>query len=125
MVQDELKGEAPSIRVEINGHPFMFVFDTGADDVCITLNEVNQLVNWGELSPEDVQEVVAMQDATGRVSNAVRVILRTVKVGNRALHDVEALVIPSTTAKPLFGQSALKQFGRYTVDNEKGEIILE
>ncbi|MBV6403811.1 MAG: retroviral-like aspartic protease family protein [Flavobacteriales bacterium] len=113
------------IEVEVNGLKLPFIFDTGASNICISLAEALTMWRSGTLTDEDVHELVEMQDATGRVSEAHWIKLRTVRIGNRTLHNVDALVIDNIDAPLLLGQSAIGRFGRYTVDNDKRVIILE
>ena len=79
----------------------------------------------GALSDQDVHELVSMQDATGRISEATRIVLRTVKIGDRTLYDVDALVLEDPSAPLLLGRTALDRFGRISMDNDRGVIILE
>jgi aspartyl protease family protein len=64
-------------------------------------------------------------NATGRISEAQWIVLRTVRVGNKTLHDVDALVIDNIEAPLLLGRSALDRFGRISIDNKNGVIVLE
>ncbi|WP_051633040.1 retroviral-like aspartic protease family protein [Thermonema rossianum] len=113
------------IWVTVNGLKLRFVFDTGASNLCISAAEALVLQRQGTLRKEDFLEKRQFQDATGRISEAHVVRLRQVSIGNRTLHDVEALVIENLDAPLLLGQSALQRFGKIEIDNRRKVILLE
>jgi aspartyl protease family protein len=113
------------IEVEVNGFKLPFVFDTGASSICISSLEARAMYKAGVLSEDDLREMVQMQDATGRISEAQRIILRNVRIVDRVLHDVDALIMEDPEAPLLLGRSALDRFGRIAIDNERGVIIFE
>ena len=113
------------IWVEVNGLKLRFVFDTGASIVSISSAEAAALHKQGRLSDEDILNQQYFQDATGNISEGTRVNLRTVKIGNKILRDVEALIVDNPEAPLLLGQSALERFGKVSIDNIRGEIIFE
>ena len=121
----ERVGGVDHVWVEINNHRFRFIFDTGASNICISSLEAMAMWKSGALSDQDVHELVSMQDATGRISEATRIVLRTVKIGDRTLYDVDALVLEDPSAPLLLGRTALDRFGRISMDNDRGVIILE
>jgi aspartyl protease family protein len=51
--------------------------------------------------------------------------LKSVKIGDRTLYDVEALIVPNDKAPLLLGQTALAQFGKISIDYKKGTITFE
>jgi len=113
------------IWVEINGLRLKFIFDTGASSICISSAEATVLYRQGTLQRDDILEIQYFQDATGRVSAGTSINLRTVKIGDRILRNIEAIVIDNNEAPLLLGQSALEKFGKISIDNQKGEIIFE
>lgn len=113
------------LKIEVNNIPMRFIFDTGASIISISQAEAVFLYKQGTLTDEDFVENISFQDANGNVSEGTMVRLRKVKVGNFVLHDVEASVVPNQRAPLLLGQSALKQFGRISIDNNKHQLILE
>ncbi|WP_448376458.1 retropepsin-like aspartic protease family protein [Fervidobacterium sp.] len=113
------------IWVEINGLKLRFVFDTGASSVSISSAEAAVLYKQGALSDEDILNQQYFKDATGRISEGKKINLRTVKIGDRILRNVEALIVDNPEAPLLLGQSVLEKFGKVSIDNIKGEIIFE
>jgi len=113
------------VWIEINGLKLRFIFDTGASSICISSAEATVLYRQGTLQKEDILDIQYFQDATGKVSAGTRINLRTVKIGNRVLQNIEAIVIDNDEAPLLLGQSALEKFGKISLDYNKNEIIFE
>lgn len=113
------------IWVEINGLRLKFIFDTGASSICISSAEATVLYRQGTLRNEDIADIQSFQDATGNVSEGTRINLRTVKIGDRILNNIEAIVIDNNKAPLLLGQSALEKFGKISIDNNRNEIVFE
>lgn len=121
----ELQNGVRYVWIEINDIRLRFIFDTGASSICISPAEASVLYRQGSLSREDVLDVEYFQDATGKISEGTKINLRTVKVGNIVLHNIEATVIDNVEAPLLLGQSALNQFGKISIDYDENEIIFE
>lgn len=121
----EIENGVRYVWIEINNIKLRFIFDTGASTICISPAEANVLYRQGTLSREDILDVEYFQDATGKISEGTRINLRTVKIGEIVLNNVEAIVIDNVDAPLLLGQSALKQFGKISIDYHKNEINFE
>ena len=113
------------VPMKINGQELDFVFDTGASSICISTLEAAVLVKNGLLTRDDLIGEQGFVDATGRISVGARINLKTVKIGDRELTNIEATVIENPNAECLLGQTVLSRFGTYTIDNTKKEIIFE
>ncbi|GHT52025.1 hypothetical protein AGMMS49982_11180 [Bacteroidia bacterium] len=113
------------IPMKINGQELDFVFDTGASSICISNLEARILVKNGLLSNDDVIGEQKFKTASGEISTGTTISLKSVKIGDRELHFVEATVIDNPQADCLLGQTVLSRFGTYTIDNAKKEIIFE
>lgn len=112
------------IPVKINGVPMDFIFDTGASYISISMTEANFLYKSGSLKLEDIVSTVDFQDAEGEISEGTIIKLRTVQLGSKTLHNIEASVVHNQSAPLLMGQSALSKFGTVTIDNANGTITL-
>ena len=113
------------VWVEINGLKLRFVFDTGASSICISSLEASLLYIQGTLQKEDILNVEYFQDATGKISEGTKINLRTVKVGNIILKNIEAIVIDNVNAPLLLGQTVFEKFGKIEIDNINDELILK
>jgi aspartyl protease family protein len=125
VVKMNKKNGVYEVPIEINGSKMFFIFDTGASDITISLTEATFLYKQGTLTDDDVLGTQQYQIADGSISEGTIINLKTVKIGNRTLTNVQASVVHNTKAPLLFGQSALAQFGKVTIDYNKGEISFE
>jgi len=113
------------IPTEINGVPMHFIFDTGAGLISMSTAEAIFLYKQGKLTDADALGNADFMDANGNVSEGLIVNLREVKVGNKVLTDVKASIVPNLKAPLLFGQSALEQFGKVSIDYPNEQITFE
>lgn len=113
------------IPIEVNGSKMDFIFDTGASSICISETEAKFLVKQGTLSQDDAIGEKSFSDANGDISSGMVVKLRSVKIGDRVLNNVQALIVPNGKAPLLLGQTALAQFGKISIDYQKGTIVFE
>ncbi|MCK0203264.1 retroviral-like aspartic protease family protein, partial [Ornithobacterium rhinotracheale] len=113
------------VKVEINGKPLNFVFDTGASNICMSLKEAKNLYQNGLIDVKDFKGMNSFQDATGAVSNGLIVNLKSVKLGGVELKNVNCLIVESESAPLLLGQSFLEKIGNIEIDNINNFIILK
>ncbi|MDR1652962.1 MAG: FHA domain-containing protein [Prevotellaceae bacterium] len=113
------------IPVKLNGQELNFVFDTGASGICISMLEAVVLVKNGTLKKQDIIGNEPFMDASGNISVGLKFNLKTVEIGNKKLENVEATIIENPRAECLLGQTVLSRFGKYTIDNQKNEIVFE
>jgi aspartyl protease family protein len=125
VVKMKKKNGVYEVPIEINGSKMFFIFDTGASDITISLTEVIFLFKQGTLTNDDFLGTQQYQIADGSISEGTILNLKTVKIGNRTLSNVQASVVHNMGAPLLFGQSALAQFGKVTIDYNRGEITFE
>ncbi|MDR2425195.1 MAG: retroviral-like aspartic protease family protein [Prevotellaceae bacterium] len=122
----EQDGNMRYLTVEVNGMKLKFLLDTGASDILISLAEFTVLYKQGLLKDEDIlDESSEMKIADGSVVEGNKIILRTLKIGNKTFKNVKATLFYSPEADLLFGQNVLSQFGKVTIDNKNNELILE
>ena len=113
------------IPTEIDGIPMHFIFDTGAGIISISETEATFLYKQGKLTQEDIKGSANFTDANGVVSEGTIIVLKTVKLGDKVLTNVEASVVHNLGAPLLMGQSALEKFGKISIDYQRGEITFE
>ncbi len=112
-----------TIPCEINGLSLRLVFDTGASDVSISLSEAIFMIKNDYLSKSDINGSTSYQIANGDIVEGTTLTLRTVKIGNKVLRDVEASIVHSLSAPLLLGQSALNKLGTYSFNYEDSTLI--
>jgi clan AA aspartic protease (TIGR02281 family) len=100
-----------------------FVIDSGAAVVSIPADVVSTLIRTGTISREDFIGSQRYQLADGSTVPSETFTIRTLKIGTREIKDVKASV-----AKPegslLLGQSFLTRFKSWTINNERGVLLL-
>ena len=118
-------GGVYEIPTEINGVAMHFIFDTGAGLISISDNEIKLLQKQGKFSPDDIIGKGNFVDANGNITEGTIINLKTVKIGDLVLDNVEASVVHNLKAPLLMGQSALEKFGKISIDYKKAEITFE
>jgi aspartyl protease family protein len=125
IIKMEKRNGVYQIPIEINDVKMYFIFDTGAGMVSISATEARFLYKQGTLTDKDIIGKANFEDANGNISEGTIIILKTVRVGNRTLTNVQASVVHNLKAPLLLGQTVFEEFGKISIDNNKGEIIFE
>jgi tetratricopeptide (TPR) repeat protein len=101
-----------------------FVIDSGASDVSIPADVVSTLIRTKTIGSSDFvgQQTYVMADGSETPSDVF--IIRSLKVGNRIVHNVRAS-IASPKGALLLGQSFLRQFNSWSIDNARHALVLE
>lgn len=113
------------IPCKINGIQLEFIFDTGASDITMSLTEALVLYKNGTLTDEDFIGLQQYQIANGEIEEGTSVRLKKVEIGNQILYNVQATIIHNMKAPLLLGQSALRKFGKISIDYNNKEITFE
>jgi clan AA aspartic protease (TIGR02281 family) len=113
------------IPVSINGALTLnFVVDSGAADVSIPADVVLTLMRTGTLHGEDFLGSKTYQLADGSTVPSETFRIRTLRVGNREVEDVTGSVA-KIEGSLLLGQSFLARFRSWSIDNERGMLLLK
>jgi clan AA aspartic protease (TIGR02281 family) len=99
------------------------ILDSGATDVCIPADVVLTLIRSKTISSEDFLGSQTYTLADGSEVPSQRFIIKSLKVGNKTLENVAASIV-SVDAQILLGQSFLRRFKSWSIDNEKHSLIL-
>lgn len=105
-----------TIPCEVNGLKLKFVFDTGAADVHLSLVEAAFMLKNGYIDEDDFLGTGTYSMADGSISENAMVNLKTIKIGNTTIHNVQACVSSKIDASLLLGQSAIKKLGDYSIN---------
>lgn len=106
----------------INGVKKDFIFDTGAAKTSLSQEFANELLAKLALTRNDFKGTTQTRNANGVVDNNATVLLKQVKVGNRLLKNVEAIIAVSQKAPLLLGLNVIDLLGDWTM--RKGNLIL-
>jgi aspartyl protease family protein len=120
-----IEGGVYMIPVIVNGVGMKFVFDTGASLISISATEAMFLHKQGTLTDDDFLGTANFVDANGDVTEGTIINLKTVQIGSVTMYNIEASVVHNLQAPLLFGQSALSQFGKISIDNENNILSFE
>ncbi len=119
------EGGVYRVPVTINGAEMLFIFDTGASLISISNVEASYLYKQGTLTIDDVLDKANFVDANGDISPGVIINLKNVKIGDRTIHNVKASVVNNSKAPLLFGQSALEEFGNFSINYVTSTITFD
>jgi clan AA aspartic protease (TIGR02281 family) len=102
---------------------FDCIVDSGASDVNIPEDAFRKLVRAGAIRQSDIlgTEIYTLADGSNERGRIVRI--RTLKVGNIVVHDVQAS-IGGTESSGLLGQSFLERFRSWSLDNVRHALVL-
>lgn len=101
-----------------------FTVDSGAADVSIPADVFSTLVRSGTVRQADMRGSRRYLNADGESHVSKTFVIRSLKLGNVEVSSVEANVSPPN-APLLLGQSFLKRFKNWSIDNTTQELILE
>lgn len=119
IIEMEQKNGVNYISCMINNIPMKFIFDTGASNVTISKTEALFLIKQGQLSKNDIIGKTEYQIANGNIEEGTKIILREITIDGIVLKDIIATVIDNDSSPLLFGQSAIKMLGIYTIQGNK------
>ena len=101
-----------------------FVVDSGASDVSIPADVVQTLIRMGKVGRGDYlgERTFVMADGTHVPSQLF--VIRSMKVGDREVKNVTAS-ITNRRGSLLLGQSFLKRFKSWSIDNRRRVLVLQ
>jgi aspartyl protease family protein len=100
-----------------------FIFDSGASETQIDPILALTLIQNKTLSENDFLDESEYIMADGRIIKSSRINIREIRIGSRVLKNVSA-AISEVGAPLLLGQNVISKFGKYTIDYEKGVMII-
>ena len=118
-IQMEDVGGVYKIPCTVNGLRLKMIFDPGASTVCISESTAIMMLENDYLSKNDIKGTGQSQVADGSVVDHTIITLKTIQIGDKVLNNVEAVVIHGQDAPLLFGQSALRRLGKYSISGNK------
>lgn len=119
VIQMEKDGGVYKIPCEINGLRLKLIFDTGASSICISESIAVMMLENGYLDSGDIVGSGSSVVADGRIVDNTIINIKTLKIGDVTLSDVQAVVIHQLSAPLLLGQSAIQKLGNVSLDGDK------
>ena len=112
------------VPVRINDQiTLKFVIDSGASDVSVPADVVMTLLRTGTITDADFLGTQKYRMADGSSVPSQQFVIRSLKVGDRTLNDVTGSVAP-VEGGLLLGQSFLRRFKSWSIDNQREALIL-
>jgi len=118
-------GDTFAVPVEINGVMTLdFFMDSGASDVTLPADVFSTLKRTGTIKESDVVGERTYLLADGSERQSTTFTIRSLRVGDMIVENVRASV-PPVQGPLLLGQSFLKRFKSWSIDNATQELLLE
>jgi predicted aspartyl protease len=117
-------GGVLTVPVRINdSFNLNFILDSGAADVSIPADVFLTLIRLGTIQRSDLLGTGSYRMADGSVSSAVRFRIRSLNIGGRKLENVDGSV-SNVQGGLLLGQTFLRRFKSWSIDNRRQLLIL-
>ena len=124
VVPMEAEGGTFVVPVRINDQiTLKFIIDSGASDVSVPADVFMTLLRTGTITDADFLGSQKYRLADGSTVPSQQFVIRSLKVGDRTLNEVTGSVAP-VEGTLLLGQSFLRRFRSWSIDNQKGALIL-
>jgi clan AA aspartic protease (TIGR02281 family) len=124
-LQDQGTGTFRVAGIVNSTYRVAFVLDTGASAVSISAALFRLLYNNGTLTDDDLIDVVRFKTANG-VIEGLTFRLRSIQVGTKIVYNVVGSVSRETpNSGMLLGQSFLRKFRSWTVDNTTHKLVID
>jgi hypothetical protein len=118
-------GNQNMVAITLNGVVTLDAFiDSGADTLVIPADAFAKLEAYRTIAPEDYLGTATVVLASGAQSEGRVVRIRSLKVGEVKVGDVIA-VVGTKQAPTLLGQSFLRKFRSWSIDNRRHTLNLE
>ena len=113
------------VPVRINDQiTLKFVVDSGASDVTVPADVVMTLLRTGTITDSDFLGTQKYRMADGSTVPSQQFVIRSLKVGDRTLENVTGSIAP-VEGSLLLGQSFLRRFKSWSIDNQREALILQ
>lgn len=106
-----------TIPVIVNGVSMEFVLDTGASTIVISSIEAAFLLKQGSITEDDINDTKYGKVADGSIIEGTSINIKKIQIGSKVIENIEAIVLNNLQAPLLFGQSALKKLGKYSIED--------
>jgi hypothetical protein len=102
-----------------------FVLDSGAADVSIPTDVVMTLMRTGTLTAADFlgSQIYRLADGSRVPSQTFRI--KSLKLSQKTIVENVTGSIASAAGDPLLGQSFLRRFKSWSIDNQRQVLVLE
>ena len=124
VIKMKSEGGVSIIPCKVNGLPLDFIFDTGADDVSISMTEATFMLKNGYLKKTDIIGSSNYLDANGNINEGIVINLKEIEVAGLKITDVRASIVKNIKAPLLLGQTALSKLGIIQLDFKSNTLTI-
>lgn len=109
----------------INNVSFIMTIDEKAKNNTFSYDEAMKLLKAGRISRNDFKENEKAIDNEGNIVEKSTIILKTVKLGNTEIKNVEAVVTKNMKLNLIIDKATLGRFGEVTIDKDKKKLTIK
>lgn len=117
------EGGVYTVPCKINGLKLKFIFDTGCNDVSISLTEAIFMIKNDYLSENEIYGTTYARLANGDITENTQILLREIEIGGIKIYNIRASVVHELAAPLLLGQSAIEKLGAIQMEGSKLTIL--
>ena len=112
-----------SLDVNLNGHIYRFILDSGAGESSMSSELENFLLKNGTIKPQDYLANGSYILADGSTVECKRVNITKILVGNKTVQNIIVSIGPAGSPN-LLGQSFLNRISKWSIDNVSKSLII-
>ncbi len=110
----------------LNGYNLIFTLNVNDLNVAtLSLDQAMKLLLDGAINRNDFEGKAEIILGSGTIANNAIVNIREIKVGKKVINNIKMSVLHKQTDPVMLGENMLKQFGDYTFDRSKNQIIFK
>lgn len=112
------------IPCKVNGLDLELIFDTGASDVSISLNEASSMLENGKLTKSDIIGTSNYLDANGDINEGIVINIKEIEIAGLRMTNIRASVVKNLDAPLLLGQTAISKLGKIQLDLNNNTLTI-
>jgi len=113
--------EVPCI---VDGFTLKMVIDEKAKLTTISWDVIQEFLKTGRITKNDFKEKEKAIDPDGNIIDKSTLIIKTFKLANITINDVEAVVMKNMKVSLIINKANLSKFGTITIDKDKKLITI-
>ena len=95
IIKMKRQGGVSIIPCKVNGLNLELIFDTGASDVSISLNEATSMLENGKLTKNDIIGTSNYVNASGDINEGIVINIKEIEIAGLKMTNVRASVVKS------------------------------
>lgn len=124
IIKMKRQGGVSIIPCKVNGLDLELIFDTGASDVSISLNEATSMLESGKLTKNDIIGTSNYVNATGDINEGIVINIKEIEIAGLKMTNIRASVVKSLDAPLLLGQTAISKLGKIQLDLNNNTLTI-